>query len=483
MPTFFELLNARAQTTLLCVGLDPRAATVEAALTECTQLIDATRDYAAAYKPNAAFFELFGHSGWSALAAVIAHIPAHIPVILDAKRGDIAATADAYARSAFDHLRAHAITASPYMGGDSLSSFVRYREKGVFVLCKTSNPGSRELQCLSVTGGHDAADSTGRMVYEVVAEKAARDWNGAGNVGLVVGATDPQALARVRACAPTLWFLVPGIGAQGGSLSQALRAGLRADGSGMLINVSRSIAAAANPRAAAQQLCEEIQSLRREQQQHGSGALVRTGVPSSGASSALAAALVTSQCVRFGTFTLKSGKTSPIYIDLRRLVTYPTVMRLVATEYARVLRRYKFDRIAGLPYAALPIATAISLEMNVPLIYPRREAKSYGTKAAIEGEFKKGERVVIIDDLVSTGETKVEAIDKLKSAGLNVTAVVVLIDREMGAKSFLNKLGYQFEAVVGLYQLLPMWIKSNAITAQQAKEVTAFLSQWNTSKL
>lgn len=113
--------------------------------------------------------------------------------------------------------------------------------------------------------------------------------------------------------------------------------------------------------------------------------------------------MVASHCVRFGDFTLKSGKKSPIYIDLRRLVTFPQIMRLVAREYAKVLRHYRFDRIAGLPYAALPIASAISLEMNVPLIYPRKETKAYGTRAAIEGEYQPGERVVVIDDLVSTG--------------------------------------------------------------------------------
>ena len=456
--SFFDLLNERARHTLLCVGLDPRAKIAEDALEECKRLIEQTKDYAAAYKPNAAFFEFFGEKGWAVLAEVIRSIPANIPVVLDAKRGDIADTADAYAVSAFKHLHAHAITASPYMGGDSLQSFLRYADKGVFILCKTSNKGSNDLQCLRVGD---------KYLYEAVAERAEGPWNANKNVGLVVGATDPVALARVRARAPTLWFLVPGIGAQGGSLKASLDAGLRSDGSGMLINVSRGIARASDPRAATKKLCEEINAIRFAK----------------GASTALATALVESHCVRFGTFTLKSGKTSPIYIDLRRLVTYPSIMRLVAREYAKVLRHYKFDRIAGLPYAALPIASAISSEMNVPLIYPRREAKSYGTKAAIEGEYKKGDRVVIIDDLVSTGETKVEAIEKLKSAGLEVVSIVVLVDREMGAKAFLNKLGYEFEAVVGLYELLPLWKKSNAITAAQEAEVRAFLGQWQKSKI
>ncbi|ESL05664.1 orotidine-5-phosphate decarboxylase/orotate phosphoribosyltransferase [Trypanosoma rangeli SC58] len=448
--TFFDMLNERAKSTLLCIGLDPRAKTAAAAAGECMRLIDATAEYAAAYKPNAAFFEFFGEEGWKALRQVIAHVPAHIPVVLDAKRGDIADTAEAYAKSAFEHLKAHAITASPYMGADSLSPFLQFASKGVFILCKTSNKGSNELQCLRVNGRH---------LYESVAESAETAWNYNKNVGLVVGATDPVALGRVRARAPTLWFLVPGIGVQGGDLKAALNAGLRADGSGMLINVSRAVARAGDPRAAAQKLCENINRIRF----------------CKGTSTDLAVALVASRCVRFGSFTLKSGKKSPIYLDLRRLVSHPPILRMVAREYAKVLRTLQFDRLVGLPYAALPIATAIALEMDIPLVYPRREAKAYGTKAAMEGDYKKGDRVVVIDDLVTTGETKVEAIEKLKAAGLEIVSIVVLIDREMGAKQFLGGLGYDLEAVVTLSQLLPLWRQSGAITQAQMKEVQSFM--------
>lgn len=450
--SFFELLEKRASKTLLCIGLDPRSSTAAGAVQECKNLIDLTKDVAAAFKPNAAFFEVFGHEGWAALAEVVNHVPANIPVILDAKRGDIADTAEAYAKSAFVHLKANAITVAPYMGGDSIAPFTKDASKGVFVLCKTSNKGSNELQTLKVGG---------KFLYEIVAERAQTSWNGNKNVGLVVGATDPSAIARVRARAPGLWFLVPGVGAQGGDLKSALDAGLRRDRSGMIINVSRAVAAAKDPKSAAKQLCDEINAIRFQ-------------VPPN---TEVASALVTTRCVKFGSFKLKSGKMSPIYIDLRRLVTYPDVLKLVAKAYAGVLRKYQFDRIVGLPYAALPIATAISLEMGVPLIYPRREAKEYGTKASIEGEYKEGETVVIIDDLISTGETKVEAIEKLTGAKLKIAAIVVLIDREMGAKKFLNDMGYAFEAVVGLKTLLPLWKASGAVSEQQLEEVRQFLSK------
>ncbi|RMF44753.1 MAG: orotidine-5'-phosphate decarboxylase, partial [Anaerolineae bacterium] len=162
--------------------------------------------------------------------------------------------ARAYAQSAFEHLGAHAITLNPYLGYDAIEPFVGDPEKGVFLLCKTSNPGSADLQNLMVS---DTVSGLPSPVYIHVA-RLAQTWNTHGNIGLVVGATQPEALARVRAAAPDLWFLSPGVGAQGGDLETALRNGLRADGRGMLINVSRGIARAENPRQAAAALRDEI---------------------------------------------------------------------------------------------------------------------------------------------------------------------------------------------------------------------------------
>lgn len=462
---FFDFLTTRAQTanSLLCIGLDPRTDSAQAAREMCFRLIEATAPYAAAFKPNAAFFEALGPEGWKALKEVIAHVPADIPVILDAKRGDIADTAEAYARSTFDELGAHALTANPYLGRDSLAPFLNRPDRGVFVLCKTSNPGADELQTLRVF-------DTQRVVYEFVAERA-QQWNEHGNLGLVVGATDSEALARVRALAPDLWFLVPGIGAQGGDLESALKAGLRPAGLGMLINVSRAVAAAPEPGEAARQLRDEINRLKLE-----TSDWKRTQPPVSGLQS-LASDLIKSRCVRFGQFTLKSGQTSPIYLDLRRLVAHPAVLRRVAQAYAKILSGLEFDRLAGIPYAALPIATAISLEMDRPLIYPRREVKEYGTKASLEGEFNAGETVVVIDDLATTGETKIEIIHRLESVGLKARDIVVLIDREQGAGEYLKARGYNYHAVAGLRRLLEEWKRSGAISEAQFAEVEVFLKR------
>jgi uridine monophosphate synthetase len=458
---FFERLEQRARevNSLLCVGLDPRAQDAAAAREECLRLIDATAEFALAFKPNAAFFEAFGAEGAAALKDVIAHVPVGIPVILDAKRGDIADTAEAYARAAFDELGAQAITLNPYLGGEALRPFLVRSERGAFVLCKTSNPGADEFQALSVEG---------RLLYESVAQHA-QQWNTNGNVGLVVGATDPQALARVRLAAPDLWFLVPGVGAQGGDLKSALEAGLRTDGLGLIINVSRQIAKASDPRAEACKVRDEINRWRLEDHVPPSNIQHQTSIAQ------LAQDLVDSQCVRFGQFKLKSGIMSPIYLDLRRLVTHPQILRRVAQAYAVTLKALQFDRVAGIPYAALPIATAIALEIDRPLIYPRREAKDYGTKATIEGDYQVGETIVVIDDLATTGGSKIEAIQKLEEAGLKVRDIVVLIDRGQGAGPMLAEAGYRLHAVATLQDLLPEWLRSGAITSAQFEEVQAFL--------
>jgi uridine monophosphate synthetase len=268
MESFFSFLEKRVDdcSSLLCVGLDPHVSelkepTAASALDFCLNLVQQTAPYAAAFKPNAAFFEVFGAEGWTALKQVIEAIDAEskrlgslIPVVLDAKRGDIASTAEAYAKSVFETVGAHCITLSPYLGKDSINPFLNYPEKGVFLLCKTSNSGSGDLQDITLANGD--------LLYEHVA-KLAQSWNTKNNIGLVVGATHIEATKRVRAAAPDLWFLAPGVGAQGGELESALKAGLRKDGKGMLIPISRGISRAAKPGLAAAEIRDEILNIKR----------------------------------------------------------------------------------------------------------------------------------------------------------------------------------------------------------------------------
>jgi orotidine-5'-phosphate decarboxylase len=261
--SFLDRLSARwsGQQSLLCVGLDPDPARLpdhlagrrDALLEFCRQIVDATADLVCAFKPQAAYFA--AHRAEDQLEALIGHIRARhpdVPVILDAKRGDIGPTAEQYAREAFERYRADAVTLSPLMGFDSIEPFLQRPEQGAFLLCRTSNPGGSQLQMLDVGEG---------ALYEKIAHLAASSWNVNGQLGLVVGATYPHELARVRAIAPRLPLLVPGIGAQGGDIAAVLNAGLAAGG-GLVINSSRAILYAGSGESFAQQARQAAQETR-----------------------------------------------------------------------------------------------------------------------------------------------------------------------------------------------------------------------------
>lgn len=233
----FREASAR-NNSLLCVGLDPDATKVPdgVAMREFLfGLVDATRDIVCAYKPNIAFFEPDLAEGITLLRDLIAYIPDDVPVLLDAKRGDIGHTAEAYARAVYDSLGADAVTLNPYLGRDSLEPFLRRPDRTAFLLCRTSNAGAGDLQDLEVEG---------HPLYERVAYLA-NDWNERENVGLVVGATYPAEAARIREICPDLPFLMPGVGAQAGDVEAAVRAALDAEGAGILVNASRGVMYAA----------------------------------------------------------------------------------------------------------------------------------------------------------------------------------------------------------------------------------------------
>lgn len=193
--------------------------------------------------------------------------------------------------------------------------------------------------------------------------------------------------------------------------------------------------------------------------------------------SSLADDLLQAGCIKFGGFTLKSGLQSPIYIDLRRIISHPKLLADVAQVYLPILSSLQFSRIAGLPYAAIPIATAVSLAGNFPMIYPRKEAKAYGTKAEIEGEYHAGETIVVIDDLATTGGSKFEAIEKLTGAGLVVKDVVVLVDRQSGARESLEQAGYELHAVFTLSALLDYWEDKGKVESRKIEAAREFLKQ------
>jgi len=243
---FRQLLEAQwEQGKFLCVGLDSDFEKIPEAVRQAgvgetivafnRAIVDATKDLVCAYKPNPAFYEAHGDEGWKALRATIQYIndaAPTVPVILDAKRADIGNTNNGYAESAFDHLHADAITVHPYFGSDALTSFFERTEKGIIILCRSSNPGSGEIQNLKVDGV---------PLYQIIAHMAAGPWNANGNCAVMVGATYPEELAEVRTIVGDMPILIPGVGTQGGDLEKTVAAGKDSRGRGMIISVSRAV--------------------------------------------------------------------------------------------------------------------------------------------------------------------------------------------------------------------------------------------------
>ncbi len=254
--TYFHNLRASARNrdSLLCIGLDPEPDRIgegaARAAEFCIDVIRRTADFAAAYKPNSAFWEQYGPAGWQALLEVKQSAPADIPFLFDAKRADVGHSSAAYARAAFQVLGMDAITVHAYHGADSLAEFTNHPDRGVYVVCRTSNPGAADLQHLVAAG---------RPLYLHVAALAER-MNGAGNVGLVAGTTAPAALAELRA-ASALPFLLPGIGAQGGDLEASVRAAWNGDPAACLVTASRSVLYATDPGGEARALRDRLRKV------------------------------------------------------------------------------------------------------------------------------------------------------------------------------------------------------------------------------
>ena len=254
----------------------------------------------------------------------------------------------------------------------------------------------------------------------------------------------------MRQINPEAWILAPGIGAQGGNLRLALTAGLRDDGLGMIVPVSRSVMNAEDPRAAAAALRDEINQIRAE-------VIVNTQKQDREDDkrfNSLIKGLFEVGCVKFGNFTLASGKQSPVYLDLRRLVSYPEVLDLAVEAYIDTLIKLDYDFLAGVPYAALPIASIAASKLRRPMVYPRKEAKQHGTGQLVEGVFEQGQRAVMVEDVITSGGSLLTTRDALQGVGLAAYQAVVLVDREQGGVNALAQQGLQVYPVIKFSDIL-----------------------------
>jgi len=515
MSSFFQKLEARVEevNSLLCIGLDPHlkelfpqdsgaSATLEqkceAAFTFCKDIIEATLPYAACYKPNAAFFEALGvEQGNVTLKRVHDLIPSNVPILLDVKRGDIGSTAAAYAEACYDHLIADAVTLSPLMGWDSVAPFVtdKYSQKGAFLLCKTSNPGSNDILALTLQNGE--------TVFEQIA-KLAGQWsaNHSAQLGLVVGATDADALAKSRkAGGSKVWILAPGVGAQGGDLEAAAKAGLNEKGSNMLIPVSRGISKAKDRAAAAKELWEMINQVR---------ATINGSSPADASSSEIQTYQkeflefsLQEGVLKFGSFVLKSGRTSPYFFNAGLFADGAALFKL-GKSYASAIMAAKelvdgnggvqFDVIFGPAYKGISLGAVVCAALysdfgvNVGFAYNRKEKKDHGEGGSLVGaSMADGKRVLVIDDVITAGTAIRESHAMLQEIGAKMVGVAIALDRAekrslddpvSAVQAVARDLGIPVVSIVSLPQLQQFLEKSPNYGKAVLDSVTAYRSQY-----
>lgn len=469
---FFDKLEAaiNRNSSLLVIGLDPnpemmpggdhdRRETLDQRLQNWLQgVIAQTADLVCAYKPTLGFYEALGPVGLDLLQAVLSSIPSHIPVILDAKYSDLN-TSSVIAQTVFTRWQVDAVTLNAYPGQDLAAPFLVYPGKAVFVLCCTANASAAQLQ---------EYPTIEPFYLQVVQE--ARNWGAPEQLGLEVGTTAAAVLARVRTLAPERLILVRSLWQAEVNLRQLVAAGLNSAGEGLLIPIPQDW-------LAQEDLSERVRSLRAEINQ------IRTEVIQDNAHCdlwfsnvctleqqphlQLILQLYDVGCILFGEFVQASGAVFPYYVDLRRIISQPQLFHQVLTAYADILQSLSFDRIAGIPYGSLPTATGLALQLNRPMIFPRKEVKAHGTRRMVEGNFEPGETVVVVDDILISGNSVMEGAAKLRSVGLQVRDIVVLLDHEQGVKQRLQESGYQAHSVLTLSAVTETLYQTGRITEAQ----------------
>ena len=474
MTSFWEKLNgAIAQNqSLLVLSLDPNPELLpqqqwdlnhkqdENLIANWLELIIAqTSDLVCAYQANLGFYLSLGAKGLVLLDRIIKAIPTPIPIVLDAKHGDLNSST-IFARTIFENWQVDAVTLSPYIGQDHAAPFLVYPDKAVFVLCRSSNQGAITLQ--------EYPNREHPVYLELV--KEAKNWGTPEQLCLEVGTTSIEVLTKIRKIAPERIILTRSIWGEGGNLDAILRAGLNNNGDGLLIPVPIDLLARENRRDTISLLKDEINLVRNQVREKVSSCdlwmpdvCLLENLPYQD----LILQLYDIGCILFGEYVQASGQVSSHYIDLRKIISNPQIFHRVLTAYGDILKTLEFDRIAGIPYGSLPTATGLALDLNCPMIFPRKEVKAHGTRRLIEGNFTPGEKVVVVDDILITGNSAIEGAEKIKSAGLIVEDIVVFIDAQEGAKDRLRQDGYRAISVLTISEITKTLYQAGRIEREQ----------------
>lgn len=459
--------------SLLVLGLDPNPEMMPSQGSspgDCRDLCDRlgewlewivgqTASSVCAYKPTLGFYEALGVEGLELLFRVLGRIPDAIPVILDAKHGDLN-TSSIFAKTLFEQWQVDAVTLSPYAGQDHVAPFLVYPDKGAFILCHTSNPAAVALQ----------AYPTPDAPFYLQVVKEAQTWGTPEQLFFEVGTSDADVISRIRSIAPERLLLLRSIWAENEKLTQLLSAGLNKHGTGLLIPVPQDWLGELDLAEKVQLLNQEIDGVRQEVTTEESSCdlwmpdvCLLTRHPHQD----LILQLYDIGCLLFGEYVQASGATFSYYIDLRRIISNPQIFHQVLSAYAEILNTLSFDRIAGIPYGSLPTATGLSLMLNHPMVFPRKEVKAHGTRRLIEGNFEVGEKVVVVDDILITGKSAIEGAKKLESVGLIVKDIVVFIDHEEEVRDKLQGQGYRAHSVLAISEITETLYEAGRINQEQ----------------
>jgi uridine monophosphate synthetase len=462
--SFFDKLNQTIITndSLIIIGLDPNPEMKPPDLDLkqwLLKIIQQTSELVCAYKPTLGFYEALGKQGFELLTEIIAAIPPTIPIILDAKYGDLNSSS-MLAKTIFESWKVDAVTLNCYAGQDQAAPFLVYPDKGVFILCRTSNPGAISLQ--------DYPHTDAPFYLKIVEES--RNWGTPEQLGLEIGSTSVEVMRTVRNIAPERIILARSIWEKSELFTSLITVGLDRNGAGLLVPVPNDWLSKNDLTTRVEKLRQDVNQIRNNVTLEASTCQLWTPdlcLLQKHPHQELILQLFDLGCLLFGEYVQASGATFSYYIDLRKIISNPQTFQQVLRAYSEILKTLTFDRIAGIPYGSLPTATGLALMLNHPMIFPRKEVKAHGTRRVIEGNFNPGEKVVIVEDILITGKSAIEGAEKLKSAGLLVEDIVVLIDHEEGVKDKLKQQGYNAYSVLTISEITETLYESDRLTEEQ----------------